>query len=207
MGVKIKKVKTLEEVKTIHTFVSEQLKISIRAGEFEDFPMVETYNEMVDTLQGKKNLQFTAEISGVLVGYGLAVCDKKRNSAWIRVIVVKKYFQKKGIARKLLRVIEKNVKKLGFDILKTPEREGANGFFTRAGYIPYLYVNCKTTEDAEKVKAFNAGRLNLLSEENNEPFHTLKFDVEEEAVYADKKNFSNLSKTIFPFFVYEKKLK
>lgn len=207
MGIKIKNVKTIQEIKSAHSFIAEQLKLSIRSGEFENFSMVEIYNEMVDALQGIKGLQIKAEISGVLIGYGLVSIDDISKSAWIKVILVKRYFQKKGIARKIIKTLEKNVKSLGFNTLKTLEREGANGFFIRAGYIPYLYVNCKTDEEALMVEECNKGRFKILEKSKNDLGYTFKFDVEEEAVFADKKAFNKLGGNINSFFVYEKKIK
>ena len=207
MGVKIKVVKSVNEVKGVHAFIAEQLKLSIRAGEYENFPLVETYGEMMDAVSVQSPLQIKAELSGVLIGHALAVIDDVTKSAWLRIIMVKRYFQKKGIAQMLLKNIEKTVKKLGFDTLKTLEREGANGFYIRSGFVPFLYVTCKNLDEAKKALEFNAGRLKLLSNEETPTGVILKFDAEEEAVYSDKKMFNKLSKGISANYVYEKKLK
>ena len=207
MGVKIKIVKTVNEVKLVHAFIAEQLKLSIRAGEYEDYPLVEVYGQMMDAATSQSPLQIKAESSGVLIGHALAVIDEETKSAWLRTILVKHFFQKKGIAQKLLKTIEKTVKSLGFDTLKTVEREGANGFYIRAGFIPYLYVTCKTKQDVERVKSLNNGRLKVLEEQQTSKGYVIKFDVEEEAVYSEKEMFNWLGNGISALFVYEKKLK
>ena len=207
MGVRIKTVKSVNEVKAVHGFIAEQLKISIRAGEYENFPLVEAYGDMMDAVEKQSPLQIKAESSGVLIGHALAVIDEETKSAWLRTILVKHFFQKKGIAQKLLKTIEKTVKSLGFDTLKAVEREGANGFYIRAGFIPYLYVTCKDPQDIESVKELNNGRLKILEENQTSKGYVIKFDVEEEAVYSDKKIFNKLGKGISALFVYEKKLK
>lgn len=207
MGIKIKDVKSIQEIKNAHSFIAEQMQNNIRIGDFEKFSMVEIYNEMIDALQGPKGLQIKAEIAGVLIGYGLVTIDSATRSAWLKVILVKRHFQKKGTARKLIKTLEKNVKSLGFNTLKTVEREGANGFFIRAGYIPYLYVQCKTTEEALMIEDFNKDRFKIIEKNKTANGYTFKFDVEEEAVYSDKQGFAKLGGEISAIFVYEKKLK
>lgn len=207
MGIKIRNIKEIQEVKEIHNFISEQIKLTVRVGVFENFPLVETYNEMIDAFQTNSKLQIKAELAGVLIGYALATFDKETKQAWLKVIMVKGQFQKKGLAQKLLKEMEKRVKSVGAVVLKANEREGTNGFYIRSGFVPYLYVTASKKDSFEKVLGYNNERFKILEEKEENGNYFVKFDVEGEAVYYDKSEIYKLAKDVESRFVYEKRLK
>lgn len=207
MGIRIRNIKSIQEIKEVHSFISEQIKRTVRVGVFENFPLVEAYNDMMDTFQTNNKLQIKAELAGILIGYALATFDKEKKEAWLKVIMVKGQFQKKGLAQKLLKEIEKRVKAIGAVILKANEREGTNGFYIRSGFVPYLYVTANKKDSFEKVLKYNNERFKILEEKEENGNYFVKFDVEGEAVYYDKSEIYKLAKDVESRFVYEKRLK
>ena len=208
MIIKIKPLKNIQDVKEAHRSILEEFKITLRDGCDYKFENVETFNKMLQLLNENKKFQLKAECRGVFLGCAVALDpDFEEKSIFLRVLIVKKGVQKMGIARRLLKEIEKVLKKKGFNTLKVMEKEGSNGFFIRAGFIPFLYVSSTEKQDIEKIKEANTQNFKILKEYEEDGRHVLKFDVEEEAVYQDKKKFKKISDRIKADFIYEKILR
>ena len=207
MQAKIKGLKSIEDVKQTYKFIVDNFKESLKEDYLEDFSLMSTYKKMMQLLEDKKGFQFKAEIYGVVVGAVVAYYDQFHNdSISIATIVVKKPFQKQGIARQLLKKLETQAKKKGYTRIKIKETERANGFFIRNGYIPYLYAFAKSEEDVETLKEQNIRNFKVLEQIPLEKEILLRMDVDEEIVYRDKKHFNKISKNISAEYIFEKKL-
>ena len=208
MRSKIKTLKNIIEVKEVHGIIAEAFNEFLREGSAGNFNIADIYTQMVELMRAGEKLQLKVEVNkecvGAIVGYPNEYNEKE---IYIKAILVRKAFQKQGLARKLLKKFEKNAKKRGFHVIKMFETDRINGFITRAGYIPYLYISTDNEEDYRKAKELAEARFSILEERIIGDSKVLKLDIEEEAVYKDKRRFYDISEDIYARFIYEKKIK
>ena len=208
MKVKIKTFKSIQEVKNVHKFIIDSFKESMREELIEPLDRVDLYNNMLNLFKEKRRLQIYAEMDGQYIGAVVGQVDGFNNNAVkINVIVVKKQLRMKGLAKDLLKKFEQCCKKEGFSLVKIKENNRANGFIIRAGYIPYLYVSTYQQETVDRImdlanyNDFKVVRHKIIGESL-----IIKLDVEQEAVYEDKKAFKKISPEVQAEFIFEKLL-
>ncbi len=164
----------------------------------------ELYDIMLSNVESCSPYQFTAKIEDVVIGH--IVASVENDQLTINSIVVNPRFQKRGIARKMIKIISNLAKVDKIKVIKILERERANGFFARAGFIPFLRVVIIGCENIEKVKSANINRFKIIKEEKIGNDYYIDYDTEEEAVQIDKSFFVKASKNVQATFIYEKKL-
>ncbi len=163
------------------------------------------YDTMIKNIENRTYFQYTAKIEDILIGH-IVACDVGNFEMEIKSVMVEKRFQKTGVARQMIKKLRKVAKESGFKVLKIEEREGANGFFARAGFIPYLYVTIKGGENVDLVKKGNINKYQVINEGKVGNDYIIKYDIEEEAVQIDKSFFLKNKTNVEVCFIYERKL-
>lgn len=205
--IKIRNVKKLHEVKMLHSFVVARYRESTYVQPEEEFAMADTYESMVEMLNSYPSFQIYAELDKKIIGCAVAVnANKAEGSVWLRTIVVDTEFERKGLAKQLLKKLEKNIRKKGFKRILIESRQRANGFFFRSGYIPYLNVSTSEESLMEKINE-EAKALNVVEEIvlNNE--YRLKISTQEEVISSEAKKFMKIDpQKIKAEYIFEKLL-
>ena len=163
---KIKKIKNLNDVKEIFSFISFTFfQDSIKCG--EDFiPLHELYEIMVDNLAHNKEFQFYGTYNKKVVGALVASpLPYDPTCLLVNVLFVNGASRQNGYAKKLLAEIEIVAKKYGFKKIRAIYTDNSNSFFTKNKYDLYLELAIPETLSAEEVillNDLNLKRTNLL---------------------------------------------
>ncbi len=205
MRVKITRLNNLQDIKKCFAMIKKFYTHSKTFSSRENCYLKEIYDHLIEGVAEESRFLLVAKMQGEIVGNIIATDQGEYDASLIiKSIMVEKNLRKKGLARKLLNRIIKEAKKRKFKAVKIEERERANGFFVRAGFIPYLYVKIGNGVDIEKVKKGNINNFKILIEGRQKNCYFIKYDVEEEAVEEDRQVFKRISDDVDAVFVYEK---
>ncbi len=154
--IKIKKIKNLNDVKTIFNFMSSTfLQETIKYGE-AFVPLHELYESMIDNLTHDKDLQFYCVVNkqpvGVVISTPLPYDSK---ALMLNIIAVKDEFRRSGIANVLLAEIEMIARRKGYERIRVRHNYGAERFFAKNNYALYLELAIPESLEIESVLKLN----------------------------------------------------
>lgn len=169
---KIKKIKSLDNVKTVFNFISEFF-VHERTKNTEELALHELYESMIDNLVNGYGYQFYITISKVIIGALVASpLPYDKESLLLNVVGVDDRIRNKGLARSMLHELETYAKKKGYKRIRVLYYETSHSFFEKDDYKPLLELAIPESLQIEDVLKINNLKLEFAC---NKKFNQINF--------------------------------